>query len=501
MGHPTAFLDTPRQTDHRRDVFDRVGDFLELHVLMPEDHHRRQASRCMDCGVPFCSSDTGCPLDNLIPEWNELVHQGRWADAAERLHRTNNFPEFTGRVCPALCEGSCSLNLYDKPVTVRDNECSIIEHAWEAGHMRPRTPAWRTGKTVAIIGSGPAGLAAADQLNQAGHGVTVFERDDRVGGLLMYGIPNMKLDKRIVSRRIEKMQEEGIHFITGAEVGKNVRLDAIRKYFDTVVLAIGSTKPRDLPVPGRKLHGVHFAMDFLKAATRTVLDQTMAPEDLSAAGKHVVVIGGGDTGNDCLGTSVRQRCASVLNLELMPKPPKERAPDNPWPQWPRTFRTDYGHFEAIARFGEDPRRYERLTKRFVSDPAGKQLVGVETVAVQWDTDAEGQRSFTEIPGTQEIHRADLVLLAMGFTGPEAMLADQLGLQRDGRSNFTAELGDFETSAPGVFAAGDCRRGQSLVAWAIAEGRGVAQAVDAYLMGESELSAPGAVRGCAPTASR
>ncbi|MFW6335698.1 MAG: glutamate synthase subunit beta [Phycisphaeraceae bacterium] len=492
MGKPTGFMEFNRRSDDFRDATERSKDYCELHVIMPEHHHREQAARCMDCGVPFCASENGCPLDNLIPEWNDLVYHGRWEEAVERLHRTNNFPEFTGRVCPALCEGSCSLNVIGDPVTVRDNECSIVEKAFEKGYLKPQPPTSRTGKRVAVIGSGPSGLAAADQLNRAGHEVTVFERDDRIGGLLVYGIPNMKLDKRIIDRRVELMKAEGVHFVTSAEVGRTVSLEAIRAQADAVVLAIGSTRPRDLPVPGRELKGVHFAMDFLRLATRRVLGDIEAEEagELDAAGKRVLVIGGGDTGNDCLGTAVRHGCVDLVNLELMPEPPVERSDSNPWPQWPKVHRTDYGHQEAIARFGRDPRRYSTLTKRFLADESGKKLAGVETVRVEWTTDEGGKSSFTEVPGSEETIPCDLALLAMGFVGPEEGLAEKLGLERDARSNFAAEYGRFATTAEGVFAAGDCRRGQSLVAWAIAEGRGTARAVDEYLMGDSYLPAPG-----------
>jgi NAD(P)H-dependent glutamate synthase small subunit len=377
-------------------------------------------------------------------------------------------------------------------VTVRDNECSIVEKAFEKGYLKPQPPTSRTGKRVAVIGSGPSGLAAADQLNRAGHEVTVFERDDRIGGLLVYGIPNMKLDKRIIDRRVELMKAEGVHFVTSADVGKTVSLEAIRGNADAVVLAIGSTRPRDLPVPGRELEGVHFAMDFLRLATRRVLEDIDAKEggSLDAAGKRVLVIGGGDTGNDCLGTAVRHGCTDLVNLELLPEPPVERADSNPWPQWPKVHRTDYGHQEAIARFGRDPRRYSTLTKRFIADESGKKLAGVETVRVEWTTDESGKPTFTEVPGSEETIPCELALLAMGFVGPEEGLAEKLGLERDARSNFAAEYGRFATSAEGIFAAGDCRRGQSLVAWAIAEGRGTARAVDEYLMGESCLPAPG-----------
>ncbi|KAK1322249.1 hypothetical protein QJS10_CPA03g00166 [Acorus calamus] len=432
--------------------------------------------------------NSGCPLGNKIPEFNELVHQNRWREALDRLLETNNFPEFTGRVCPAPCEGSCVLGIIENPVSIKSIECSIIDKAFEEGWMVPRPPLKRTGKRVAIVGSGPAGLAAADQLNRMGHWVTVFERSDRIGGLMMYGVPNMKADKiNIVQRRVNLMSEEGINFVVNANVGTDslYSIDKLHAENDAIVLACGSTKPRDLPVPGRELAGVHFAMEFLHANTKSLLDSHLQDGNyISAKGKKVVVIGGGDTGTDCIGTSIRHGCTNIVNLELLPEPPKSRAPGNPWPQWPRVFRVDYGHQEATTKFGKDPRSYEVLTKRFIGDENGV-VKGLEVVRVHWAKDASGRFQFTEVEGSEEIIEADLVLLAMGFLGPESTIADKLGLEKDNRSNFKAEYGRFSTNIEGVFAAGDCRRGQSLVVWAISEGRQAASQVDKYLMKEEE----------------
>ncbi|KAK1285364.1 hypothetical protein QJS10_CPB20g02004 [Acorus calamus] len=432
--------------------------------------------------------NSGCPLGNKIPEFNELVHQNRWREALDRLLETNNFPEFTGRVCPAPCEGSCVLGIIENPVSIKSIECSIIDKAFEEGWMVPRPPLKRTGKRVAIVGSGPAGLAAADQLNRMGHWVTVFERSDRIGGLMMYGVPNMKADKiNIVQRRVNLMSEEGINFVVNANVGTDslYSIDKLHAENDAIVLACGSTKPRDLPVPGREFTGIHFAMEFLHANTKSLLDSHLQDGNyISAKGKKVVVIGGGDTGTDCIGTSIRHGCTNIVNLELLPEPPKSRAPGNPWPQWPRAFRVDYGHQEATTKFGKDPRSYEVLTKRFIGDENGV-VKGLEVVRVHWAKDASGRFQFTEVEGSEEIIEADLVLLAMGFLGPESTIADKLGLEKDNRSNFKAEYGRFSTNVEGVFAAGDCRRGQSLVVWAISEGRQAASQVDKYLMKEEE----------------
>jgi NAD(P)H-dependent glutamate synthase small subunit len=440
----------------------------------------------MDCGVPFCQTATGCPIDNLIPEWNDLVYRGRYREAIARLHRTNNFPEFTGLVCPAPCEASCVLGITDPAVTIKQNEYFIIEKAYEEGWIHAQPPAKRTGKTVAVVGSGPAGLAAADQLNRAGHLVTVYERDDRIGGLMMYGIPNMKIEKWKVDRRTQLMRDEGIRFRTGCHVGVDIDVNELVSDHDAVVLCCGATVPRDLPVPGRDLPGIHFAMEFLKTNTKSLLDDGHADGNtISARGKHVVVIGGGDTGNDCLGTSMRHGCKSLVNFEILPRPPLERAPDNPWPFWPRIYKQDYGHEEAEAVFGKDPREYSINTKRFLGD-ARKGVRAVQTVRVAWEKDDSGRWRMAEVPGSEQEFSAELVLLCLGFLGPEDTIIRQLSLETDGRSNMAAEHGTFATSIPGVFAAGDCRRGQSLVVWAINEGRGAAREVDRYLMGDTLL---------------
>lgn len=480
-----------------RPVEERVKDWSEVHSQFVGGNHdallNTQSARCMDCGTPFClNRTTGCPLGNLIPEWNALVWQGRWREALDRLLETNNFPEFTGRVCPAPCEGSCVLGINQNPVTIKSMEVSIIDKGFEEGWIVPRPPSTRTGRRVAIIGSGPAGMAAADQLNKAGHTVTVYERSDRPGGLMMYGVPNMKTDKvDVVQRRIDLMAAEGVTFVTNAHVGKDVDIRAIRNSYDAVVLAAGATKPRDLPIEGRGLKGVHFAMEFLHANTKSLLDSGLQDgKNISAKGKKVVVIGGGDTGTDCIGTAVRHGAAAIVNLELLSKPPTSRAPGNPWPYYPRVFKVDYGHAEATSVFGQDPRMYDVLTKRFINDGQGN-LCGLEIVSVQWEKPSNGgPPKFVEVPGSEKIIEADLVLLAMGFTGPEETLAQALGIETDPRSNFKAEFGEFATSIDGIFAAGDCRRGQSLVVWAIAEGRQAAAACDSYLMARPARSPQG-----------
>ncbi|XP_038987133.1 glutamate synthase 1 [NADH], chloroplastic-like [Phoenix dactylifera] len=487
-----GFLAYERASISYRDPDVRINDWEEVAVKSkPGPLLKTQSARCMDCGTPFCHQEnSGCPLGNKIPEFNELVHQSRWRQALDRLLETNNFPEFTGRVCPAPCEGSCVLGIIENPVSIKSIECAIIDKAFEEGWMVPRPPLQRTGKRVAVIGSGPAGLAAADQLNKMGHLVTVFERADRIGGLMMYGVPNMKADKiDIVQRRVDLMAKEGITFVVNANVGKDplYSLDWLRSENDAIVLACGSTRPRDLPVPGRELSGIHFAMEFLHANTKSLLDSNLQDgKYISAKGKKVVVIGGGDTGTDCIGTSIRHGCTSIVNLELLPEPPRKRAPGNPWPQWPRIFRVDYGHQEAAAKFGEDPRSYEVLTKHFVGDENGV-VKGLEVVHVRWAKDSSGKFQFEEIKGSEEIIEADLVFLAMGFLGPVSTIADQLGLERDNRSNFQAEYGRFSTNVDGIFAAGDCRRGQSLVVWAINEGRQAATQADKYLMTEAGVA--------------
>nr|XP_011470226.1 PREDICTED: glutamate synthase [NADH], amyloplastic isoform X3 [Fragaria vesca subsp. vesca] len=485
-----GFISYEREGVQYRDPNVRMNDWDEvMEETKPGPLVNTQSARCMDCGTPFCHQEnTGCPLGNKIPEFNELVYQNRWHDALERLLETNNFPEFTGRVCPAPCEGSCVLGIIENPVSIKSIECAIIDKAFEEGWMVPRPPVKRTGKKVAIVGSGPAGLAAADQLNRIGHTVTVYERADRIGGLMMYGVPNMKADKvDVVQRRVNLMAEEGVNFVVNANVGNDssYSFDRLREENNAIILAVGATKPRDLPVPGRELSGVHFAMEFLHANTKSLLDSNLENGNyISAKGKKVVVIGGGDTGTDCIGTSVRHGCTDIVNLELLPQPPQTRAPGNPWPQWPRIFRVDYGHAEVAAKFGKDPRTYEVLTKRFVGDENGV-VKGIEVVRVKWEKDATGKFQFKEIEGSEEIIEADLVLLAMGFLGPEAAIAEKLGLECDNRSNFKADYGRFSTNVDGVFAAGDCRRGQSLVVWAISEGRQAAAQVDNYLCKEEE----------------
>eukprot|EP00798_Chlamydomonas_sp_ICE-L_P026060 gene26060-11762_t len=470
-----------------RPEYERIKDWKEVQENIPSaaraDLLNTQAARCMDCGTPFCQTNaTGCPLGNKIPEFNELVHKGRWQEALDRLLETNNFPEFTGRVCPAPCEGSCVLGIIQNPVSIKSIEASIIDKAYEEGWMVPRPPKLRTGRKVAIVGGGPAGMAAADQLNKMGHEVTVYERSDRIGGLMMYGVPNMKTDKiEVVQRRVDLMALEGVKFMVNAHVGQNVTTDDLMQQHDAVVLTAGATKPRDLPVEGRELSGVHFAMDFLSANTKSLLDSGLKDGNfISAEGKKVIVIGGGDTGTDCIGTSVRHGATSVINLELMDKPPDGRAKSNPWPQWPRVFRIDYGHAEAAYKYGKDPREYNVMTKRFVDDGKGN-LTGIEIVSVNMEKDPKsGRFGPVEVPGSARVLECDLAFLAMGFLGPEAKLAESLGIDTDERSNFKAQFGEFATTVPGVFAAGDCRRGQSLVVWAIREGRDAAAAVDLYL---------------------
>ncbi len=496
MGKPTGFKEFDRKKVPWRLPVVRLNDYDEIYTEHKIDHLREQGARCMDCGVPFCQSGTGCPIDNLIPEWNDLVYNNRWKEAIERLHKTNNFPEFTGRTCPAPCEGSCVLGINHPPVTIKNIENAIVDRAWEEGWIVPEPPESRTGKSVAIVGSGPAGLAAADQLNKAGHSITVYERANRNGGLLQYGIPNMKLSKEAVQRRVDKMSAEGIKFVTGVNVGVDLDPKELVNDNDAVLLACGATKPRDLPIPNRDAKGVHFAMEFLTANTRqSVHGETLGDGFISAEGKDVIVIGGGDTGTDCIATSLRHGCRSLVNFELLPKPPQERAPDNPWPEWPRVFRVDYGHEEAEAKFGRDPREYQILSKEFVVDDAGE-LAGIKTVEVEWTKDASGKWQMAEVEGSEKQWPAQLILLSMGFLGPEQYIPESLGMETDPRSNFKAEHGQFATNIDKVFAAGDCRRGQSLVVWAINEGRGAARAIDLFLQGESNLPAPGVTMGTA-----
>ena len=491
MGKPTGFLEYARALPLDRSALKRINDWNEFHEHMDDQSLRQQGARCMDCGVPFCHSGSlisgmasGCPINNLIPEWNDLVYRGLWKEALDRLHKTNNFPEFTGRVCPAPCEGSCVLGINAPPVTIKNIECTIIDHAWEKGWVKPQPPKKRTGKKVAVIGSGPAGLSAAAQLNKAGHYITVFERADRPGGLLMYGIPNMKLDKqKVVLRRIKQMEREGIAFRCNSEVGRDITSTQLVEDFDAVVLCTGATKPRDLPIEGRQSKGIHFAMEFLHGNTKALLDKAQPP--ISAAGKDVIIIGGGDTGTDCVGTSMRHGCKSLIQVEILPKPPTERAKDNPWPEWPKTYKMDYGQEEAAAAHGSDPRVYLTTAKKFLTDDQGN-VSGVHLVEIRWERNDKGQFTPVDVPGTDRVVPAQIVLLAMGFVGPEQPLLESLGLERDPRSNIKAEHGQFATSIPKVFAAGDCRRGQSLVVWAFYEGRGAARECDRYLMGATSL---------------
>jgi glutamate synthase (NADPH/NADH) small chain len=492
MGSPTGFLDSPRRAAPGRPPLERIRDWSEAHPRLDEATLGEQAGRCMDCGVPFCHTGTlvnglavGCPIHNLIPEWNDLVHRGRWEEAADRLFATNNFPEFTGRVCPAPCEGSCTVGLDGDPVTIKGIEQEIADRAWENGWVRAAPPAVRTGRRVAVVGSGPAGLAAADQLNQAGHLVTVFERAGRIGGLLMYGIPSMKLDKAVVDRRTNLMAEAGVDFQAGVTIGADIPARQLLAEFDALVLATGATVARDLPVPGRELAGIHLAMSFLRGNTRRLLDggpDSLPPID--ARGRHVVVIGGGDTGTDCVATAVRQGAASVRQLEIQPRPPKTRAPDNPWPEWPKIERLDYGQEEAAALWGEDPRRYVTTTRRFVG--RDERVAGIEIADLRWGVGPAGRPEMHEVPGSAQVIPADLVLLALGFTSTEPALPRALGCELDSRGSIRTGI-DKMTSVPGVFAAGDAARGQSLVVWAIREGRQAARGVDRFLSrGESVL---------------
>lgn len=504
MGKATGFMEYKRELPGYRSPEKRIGDWQEINLHFPDDKLQIQGARCMDCGIPFCHTGvlmsgmaSGCPINNLIPEWNDLVYRGLWRAALERLHKTNNFPEFTGRVCPAPCEGSCTLGINEPAVTIKSVENAIVTKGFEEGWIQPSPPKKRTGKTAAVVGSGPAGLACADQLNKAGHSVTVYERADRVGGLLTYGIPTMKLDKGVVQRRVDLMAEEGVEFVTNTEVGKDHPADKLLSEYHAVVLCGGATEPRDLPIQGRHLKGVHFAVDFLRANTRSILDgnnPALSPWEtriesggfISAKDKDVIVIGGGDTGTDCVGTSLRHGCRSLAQFEILERPPDQRSPDNPWPEWPNIFHVDYGHEEAAAVFGQDPRYFSIMTKEFVGDENG-QVQELHTVQIEWIPSNNGSRpTFREIPGTEKAWPAQLVLLCLGYLGPEDMLLDQLGVDRDGRSNVKAKYGRFDTSIEGVFAAGDMRRGQSLVVWAINEGRGAARECDRYLMGETNL---------------
>ena len=494
MGKPTGFLDFARAPAHDRPELVRIQDWEAMHLPLSEQSLREQGARCMDCGVPFCHTGrtiggmtAGCPVNNLIPEWNDLVYRGQWREAWTRLAKTNNFPEFTGRVCPAPCEGSCTVAIDLPAVNIKVLEEAIADRAFAEGWVVAEPPEVRTGKKVAVVGSGPAGLAAAAQLNRAGHEVTVYERADRIGGLLTYGIPNMKLDKRLVERRVQLLAAEGVRFVTGVEIGKDLPAAQLLREHEAIVLCGGATLGRDLPVEGRSLGGIHPAMEFLSANTKSLLDSRHADGNfISAKDKHVVVIGGGDTGTDCVGTSLRQGARSLTQLEILPRPPDARALDNPWPQWPKTYRLDYGQEEAKALWGKDPRVYSVMTKRFLGDKERKvsELLFIE---VEWVKGADGRFGPRELSGTEKVIPADLVLLAMGFLGPEKPLLQQLGVKLDERGNVWTDQSRM-TSLPGVFAAGDMARGQSLVVWAIREGREAAQSVDRYLSyGETVLS--------------
>lgn len=496
MGKVTGFMEFERRTLAEEQVSDRIAGWCEFSIPWDQETLQTQAARCMDCGTPFCHAGrllngmtAGCPLHNLIPEWNDLVYRGGWHDALSRLFKTNPFPEFTGRVCPAPCEGSCTLGLSRSPVAIKSIERSLVDMGFEEGWIQPNPPQSRTGKRIVVVGSGPAGLACAWELNQAGHTVTVLERADRIGGLLMYGIPNMKLDKEIVNRRVAILEAEGIRFVTGVAVGTDIPLEQLHMEYDAVVLCAGATRQRELQVEGRQLAGVHQAMNYLTASTRSVLSRGGAEEAITAYGKDVVVIGGGDTGTDCVATAIRQGCSSVTQLEIMPQAPLSRGGTNPWPEWPRVCKTDYGQAEAMELFGQDPRRYQIATTRLEGDPEG-QVATVRTIQMEWQRDAAGRMLPVELAGSEESLPAQLVLLALGFTGPEESLVEELGLQQDERSNIRTgdhgEAGTYMTSVEGIFAAGDIRRGPSLVAWAIDEGRQAAREASRYVLNANKL---------------
>lgn len=493
LGKTNGFMIYSKELPADRQPLERIRDWQEFHDHLPEEKLAKQGARCMDCGVPFCHTGvrlpesspaaSGCPVHNLIPEWNDLVYRGLYKDALYRLLKTNNFPEFTGRVCPAPCEAACVLGINSPPVTIKNVEVSIIDRAWDEGWIKPEPPTKRTGKKVAVVGSGPSGLSAAAQLNKAGHNVTVYERADRIGGLLTYGIPNMKLDKRLVQRRIDLMAKEGVSFAVNTEIGKQIPAKKLLEEFDATLLCGGATVPRDLPIEGRNLKGIHFGVEYLTESTKSLLDSN-GESDISARDKHVIVMGGGDTGTDCVGTAMRQNCKSLVQFEILPRPPDERAPDNPWPQYPRVYKLDYGQEEAKAVFGSDPRVYSINTTKFMGESGNVQKLS--TVDVEWKLGQNGRFSPQSIEGTERIWSADLVLLALGFLGPEDLVLKELGVERDQFSNAKAAEGQYSTNVPGVFAAGDMRRGQSLVVWAFKEGREAAREVDRYLMGSTDL---------------
>ena len=494
MGKPTGFMEYERQISEAVSPKERIKNFNEFHTPLSREKQQIQGARCMACGVPFCQFGqmiggmaSGCPLNNLVPEWNDLVYTGNWKQAYMRLSKTNCFPEFTSRVCPALCEAACTCNLNGDPVSTKENERAIIENAFAEGLVAPRVPKARTGKKVAVVGSGPSGLAAAMQLNKRGHEVTVFERNDRIGGLLRYGIPNMKLEKWVIDRRIELMKAEGITFVTNTDVGNDLKAGELLKNFDRVVLCCGASNPRDIKVPGREAKGIYFAVDFLKATTKSLLDSDFEDKKfIPAKGKKVMVIGGGDTGNDCVGTSIRLGAASVLQLEMMPKLPDTRGENNPWPEWPRVCKTDYGQEEAIAVFGHDPRVYQTTVKEFKANKKGEVCQAVLVKLEGKKDEKTGRMMMVPVEGSEETVDVDLVLIAAGFLGSQKYVTDAFKVELDGRTNVKTETGRFQTSVPNVFTAGDMHRGQSLVVWAIREGREAAKAVDESLMGYTNL---------------
>ena len=494
MGKPTGFMDYERETAKAESPLERIKHFNEFHTPLSKEKQRQQAARCMACGVPFCQAGmmiggmaSGCPLNNLVPEWNDLLYNGCYEQAYARLMKTHCFPEFTSRVCPALCEKACTCNLNGDPVSTKENERTIIENAFATGLIKANPPKVRTGKTVAVVGSGPSGLATAMQLNKRGHKVTVFERNDRIGGLLRYGIPNMKLEKQVIDRRVKLMEEEGIEFVTNANIGVDITAEELLQKYDRVVLCCGASNPRDINAPGRDAKGIYFAVDFLKATTKSLLDSNFEDHKyIDCKGKTVMVIGGGDTGNDCVGTSIRLGAKNVIQLEMMPKAPDERAANNPWPQWPRVCKTDYGQEEAIAKFGHDPRIYTTTVSEFIKNKNGE-LVQAKLVKLQSKKDEKsGRMMMVPIEGSEEIINVDIVLIAAGFLGSQKYVTDAFKVNINGRTNVDTAPGKYQTSITNVFTAGDMHRGQSLVVWAIREGREAAKAVDESLMGYTNL---------------